>query len=359
MTTLDVIAAEVGVSPATVSRALRGKNGVSDAVRLRVVAAAEAAGYVASKRSTGIDTDVVGVIVPELDNPVFPSFVQRMQTLLVQQGYTPVVGSQFTPGVSEDEWIELMLGRSMAGLVVVSGMHADTTAPPDRYHRLRRLGVPLVLVNGFVPDLDATFIAVDDQSAVEMAVQHLGTLGHRRIGLAVGPERYTPVVRKVEALRRLVAARADTPDAITGVVEHSLFTIEGGQATGRRLVEAGGATGILCASDMMAMGVIRGARAMGLSIPRDLSVIGFDDSPVNAFLDPPLTSLRQPVADMASVAITALVEQLRTGTHPMTEYLFAPELVVRGTTGPVPRAGADDPDRRSAGGREPVLPLMR
>lgn len=332
MTTLDVLAAEVGVSPATVSRALRGKNGVSDAVRQRVLAAAEAAGYVASKRSTGIDTDVVGLIVPELDNPVFPAFVQRMQTLLVQQGYTPIVGSQFTPGVSEDEWVELMLGRSMAGLVVVSGMHADTTAPPDRYLRLRRLGVPLVLVNGFVPDLDATFIAVDDASAVEMAVQHLGTLGHRRVGLAVGPERYTPVVRKVEAIQRFVAARVG--DEFTALVEHSLFTIEGGQATGRRLIEAG-ATGIVCASDPMALGVIRAARAMGLSIPRDVSVIGFDDSPVNAFMDPPLTSLRQPVGDMASVAITALVEQLRTGQHPTTEYLFAPELIVRGTTGPV------------------------
>jgi LacI family repressor for deo operon, udp, cdd, tsx, nupC, and nupG len=333
MTTLDVIAAEVGVSPATVSRALRGKNGVSDAVRQRVLAAAEAAGYVASRRSTGIDTDVVGVIVPELDNPVFPAFVQRMQTLLVQQGYTPLVGSQFTPGISEDEWIELMLGRQMAGLVVVSGMHADTKAPPDRYTRLRRLGVPLVLVNGFVPELDATFIAVDDASAVEMAVQHLVTLGHRTVGLAVGPERYTPVVRKVEAMERLVAARAKGPTPIRGIVEHSLFTIEGGQATGRRLIEAG-ATGILCASDPMALGVIRAARAMGLSIPDDVSVIGFDDSPVNAFMDPPLTSLRQPVGDMASVAITALDEQLRTGQHPTTEYLFAPELIVRGTTGP-------------------------
>lgn len=334
MTTLDVLAAEVGVSPATVSRALRGKNGVSEAVRQRVLAAAEAAGYVASKRSTGIDTEVVGVIVPELDNPVFPSFVQRMQTLLVQQGYTPMVGSQFTPGVSEDEWIELMLGRSMAGLVVVSGMHADTLAPPDRYHRLRRLGVPLVLVNGPVPDLDATFIAVDDRSAVQMGVQHLITLGHRRIGLAVGPERYTPVVRKVEALADLVARRSNGDHPISAVVEHSLFTIEGGQATGRRLVEAG-ATGILCASDPMALGVIRGVRAMGLAVPDDVSVIGFDDSPVNAFLDPPLTSLRQPVQDMASVAVTALVEQLRTGQHPTTEYLFAPELIVRGTTGRV------------------------
>lgn len=333
MTTLDVIAAEVGVSPATVSRALRGKNGVSDAVRQRVLAAAEAAGYVASRRSTGIDTDVVGLIVPELDNPVFPAFVQRMQTLLVQQGYTPLVGSQFTPGVSEDEWIELMLGRQMAGLVVVNGMHADTTAPPDRYLRLRRLGVPLVLVNGFVPDLDATFIAVDDANAVEMAVQHLATLGHRTIGLAVGPERYTPVVRKVEAMTRLVEARRGTPVEITGLVEHSLFTIEGGQATGRRLIEAG-ATGIVCASDPMALGVIRAARALGLSIPGDVSVIGFDDSPVNAFMDPPLTSLRQPVGDMAAVAITALVEQLRTAQHPTTEYLFAPELIVRGTTGP-------------------------
>lgn len=332
MTTLDAIAAEVGVSPATVSRALRGKTGVSEEVRQRVVAAASAVGYVAPRRTSGPETSVIGIIVPELENPVFPAFVQRIQTLLVQQGFTPIAGSQFTPGVSEDEWIELLLDRSMVGLIVVSGMHADVQAPPDRYLRLRRLGVPLVLVNGVVAGLDATFISVDDATAVEMSVQHLRSLGHRRLGLAVGPERYIPVIRKVEALERLTAG-FDPADPITGIVEHSLFTIEGGQASGRRLVEAG-ATGIVCASDPMALGVIRAVRALGLSVPEDVSVIGFDDSPLNAFLDPPLTSVRQPVPEMATIAVTALVEQLRTRTHATTEYLFAPELVVRGTTGP-------------------------
>ncbi|MGF1664143.1 MAG: LacI family DNA-binding transcriptional regulator [Kineosporiaceae bacterium] len=346
MTTLDHIASEVGVSPATVSRALRGKTGVSEGVRQRVVAAAQAAGYVAARRGAGVDREVVGVIVPELANPVFPAFVQRMQTLLVQQGYTPVAGSQYTPGVSEDEWIELLLGRSMAGLVVVSGMHADVTAPPDRYLRLRRLGIPLVLVNGLVPDLDATFISADDAVAVEMAVQHLVALGHRTIGLAVGPERYSPVIRKVEALHRVVERLRGTGDAVTGLVEHSLFTIEGGQAGGRRLIEAG-ATGIVCASDPMALGVVRAARSAGLGVPGDVSVIGFDDSPLNAFLDPPLTSLRQPVHEMATIAITALVEQLQTGTQSTTEYLFPPELVVRGTTGPAP--GGDGRRDRPAG----------
>ena len=338
VTTLDSIAAEVGVSPATVSRALRGKNGVSEGVRQRVVAAASAAGYVAPRRAPGPDTAVVGVIVPELDNPVFPAFVQTIQTLLVQQGFLPISGSQFTPGVSEDEWIELLLDRSMVGLIVVSGMHADAKAPPDRYLRLRRLGVPLVLVNGFVADLEATFISVDDATAVEMSVQHLRSLGHRRLGLAVGPERYTPVIRKVEALERLVVGHDSAGDPTTGIVEHSLFTIEGGQASGRRLIEAG-ATGIVCASDPMALGVIRAARALGRSVPDDVSVVGFDDSPLNAFLDPPLTSVRQPVVEMATIAVTALVEQLRTRTQSTTEYLFAPELVVRGTTGPCGAAG--------------------
>jgi len=333
--TLDVIAAEVGVSSATVSRALRGKEGVSDAVRRQVLQAAQAAGYTAGRRPAPVDSGTVGVIVPELDNPVFPAFVQQLQLRLVRQGLTPLVGSQLASGISEDQWIELMLARSIAGLVVVSGMHADTKTSADRYLRLCRRGVALVLVNGFVPDLDATFVAVDDRLAVDMAVQHLTALGHRRIGLAVGPERYTPVQRKVEAAHALHEARRATSDPVELLVEHALFTVEGGQASGTRLIEAG-ATAVICASDPIALGVIRAARTLGLTIPHDVSIVGFDDSSLNAFLDPPLTSLRQPIADMCSVVVAALTDHLRTGDHITTEYLFAPELIVRDSTGAAP-----------------------
>ncbi|MHA7860949.1 LacI family DNA-binding transcriptional regulator [Tessaracoccus sp. Y36] len=341
--TLLDIAATVGVSAATASRALSGKAGVSAEVRRRVLQAASEVGYDRSSQRPGIRARTgtskalpVGVIVPELDNPVFPAFAQQMATRLVQQGHMPMVCSQSAPGVSEDEWIELLLSYNIAGLIVVSGMHADTHASTDRYVRLRQAGIPLVLINGHVPTLDATSISVDDALAMQAAVDHLFALGHRRLGLALGPERYVPVIRKVDGFTHALQTRG-FPSGAAPLIRHSMFTVEGGSSAAGELLDEG-ATAIICASDVMALGAIRAARARGLAVPRDVSIVGFDDSMQSAFTDPPLTTMRQPVSAMAGAAVHALVEELQQGTHATSEFLFAPELIVRGSTAAAPDA---------------------
>jgi DNA-binding LacI/PurR family transcriptional regulator len=125
------------------------------------------------------------------------------------------------------------------------------------------------------------------------------------------------------------------------LVEHSLFTVEGGQAAANALLDRG-CTAIVCGSDLMAFGAIRAARHRGLSVPRDVSVVGFDDSPLIVFADPPLTTIRQPVEAMGQAAVHALLEEIGgtlrssfSATH--AEFVFQPELVVRGSTGARPR----------------------
>lgn len=335
-TTLTDIAAQLGVSTASVSRALNGKAGVSDDLRRRVLEAAGGAGYGRTPaRSLATSASPIGVIVPELDNPVFAVFAQEMATMLVQQGHAPMLCPQSAPGISEDQWIELLLARDMAGLIVVSGMHADTHASMDRYRRLRRAQLPLVLVNGHVPDLDATTISVDDAAAMSYAVDHLVALGHRSLGLALGPERYVPVLRKVEGFTQAVLGRPELL-GMTPLVEHSMFTIEGGFAATSQLLDAG-VTAVICASDVMALGAIRAARSRGMGVPHDVSIVGFDGSAFDAFTDPPLTTLRQPVPAMARAAVRALLEELHNGTHADHEFIFKPELVVRSSTGPAPK----------------------
>lgn len=335
-TTLTDIAAQLGVSAASVSRALNGKAGVSDDLRRRVLEAAGGVGYGRTPaRSLAASASPIGVIMPELDNPVFAVFAQEMATMLVQHGHAPMLCPQSAPGISEDEWIELLLARDMAGLIVVSGMHADTHASMDRYRRLRRDKLPLVLLNGHVPGLDVTSISVDDAAAMSYAVDHLAALGHRRLGLALGPERYVPVIRKVEGFTRALRERPELAGTAP-LIEHSMFTIEGGFAATSQLLDAG-ATGIICASDVMALGAIRAARSRGLSVPRDVSIIGFDGSAFDAYTDPPLTTLRQPVSAMAKGAVRALLEELHNGTHPRNEFLFNPELIVRASTAAAPR----------------------
>ncbi len=335
------VADQAGVSQATASRVLNGKPGVSGPVRAAVLSAADALGY-ARTRSTG--RRLIGVIVPELENPIFAQYAQRLGTILAQSGATPMICTQTHGGVVEDEWIEMLLERGAAALIVVSGMHADTHSGTERYRRLRELRIPLVLVNGYVSDVDAVCISDDDRAAMSLAVTHLSSLGHERIGLAVGPERYVPVVRKVEGF-----VQAAESAGVEALVEHSLFSIEGGRVASLQLLDRG-ATAIACGSDLMALGAIQACGSRRLSVPGDVSVVGYDDSPVVAFTGPPLTTIRQSVPAMCRAAVRALREELDGRPSPRQEYLFRPELVVRGSTGAAPEKGVPStaPRRRRA-----------
>jgi LacI family transcriptional regulator, repressor for deo operon, udp, cdd, tsx, nupC, and nupG len=323
------VATQAGVSEATVSRVLNGKPGVSAARRAAVVAALDRLGYERPLRLRQRSAGLVGLITPELDNPIFPTFAQAIERDLMRHGYTPVLCTQTPGGATEDEFTDLLVERGVSGILCVSGLHADSTASPDRYTRLLHAGIPIVLINGYMAGVDAPFVSVDDRAATRLAVSHLVELGHRRIGLAVGPRRYVPVIRKVAGFTDAVAELLDADAAAP--VEHSIFSVEGGQAAGSALLDRG-CTGIVCGSDLMALGVIRAARARGLAVPRDISVVGFDDSPLIAFTDPPLTTVRQPVTAMSAAAVRALLEEIAGTPAPTTEFVFQPDLVVRGST---------------------------
>lgn len=331
---LSDIAAQAGVSEATVSRVLNGRPGVSAATRQAVLTALDLMGYERPQRLRQRSNGLVGLVTPELDNPIFPAFAQAAEKALIQHGYTPVLCTQLPGGVPEDDFIELLVERGVSGIVFVSGLHADTTARVDRYTRLTERGLPIVLVDGYASDIGAPFISPDDRTAARLAVQHLVDLGHERIGLAVGPRRFVPVIRKIEGYRQAMAQLLGVTE-VEELISHSLFSVEGGQAAAAILLERG-CTGIVCASDLMALGAIRACRGRGLSVPGDVSVVGFDDSPLIAFTDPPLTTVRKPIGPMAAAAVETLVEAINGAPMRHFELVFQPELIVRGSTGSGP-----------------------
>jgi DNA-binding LacI/PurR family transcriptional regulator len=322
------IAVQAGVSEATVSRVLNGKQNVAPATRQAVLAALDVLGFERPMRTRQRSAGLVGLITPELDNPIFPAFAQVIERNLTMRGYTPVLCTQIPGGATEDEFTSMLSERGVAGIVFVSGLHADTTAKPDRYQRLIERNLPIVLINGYVPGIAAPFFSVDDRAAMHLAVRHLTALGHERIGLAIGQARYFPVVRKLEGFREAIALAGPH---VEGRVEHSLYAFEGGQSAGSALL-AQGCTAIVCGSDMMALGAVRAARDRGLRVPDDVSVVGFDDSPLIAFTDPPLTTVRQPVTQMATAAASTLLDGIAGVPTATGEFMFQPELVVRGST---------------------------
>jgi alanine racemase len=334
--TLALIAEQAGVSEATVSRVLNGRPGASDATRQSVLTALDVLGYERPSKLRA-RAGLVGLIVPELENPIFPIMAQGMETQLAQLGYTPVLCTQTPGGVSEEEYLDLLLERGVAGIIFVSGGHADISADMSRYQALVERKLPVVYINGYAEGIDAPFISDDDFTAMDLAVAHLASMGHRRIGLAVGPDRFVPVVRKragfIDAMQRHAGVNAEEAASL---VNHSLFTVEGGQAAAHHLLAAG-CTAIVCGSDLMALGVVRTVRQCGLSVPGDVSVIGYDDSMLMAFTDPPLTTLRQSVHAMGTAAVQALMDEINGTRAPRDEFMFRPELIVRNSTGAAPR----------------------
>jgi DNA-binding LacI/PurR family transcriptional regulator len=328
------IAARAGVSEATVSRVLNGKPGVGQATREAVLAALDVSGYQRPAHARVRTTGLVGLIIPELSNPVFPAFAQAVETALVRHGYAPVLCTLTAGGVHEDDYVALLLQRGVAGIVFVSGIHAVAGTPPDRYTALRERGLPIVMVNGYLPGVDAPFVSNDDAEAVNLAVEHLADLGHQRIGLAIGPPRYTTAARRISgfhaAIRHHLPGRLASDDVDDLIVTTS-YRIEGGAAAAQTLIERG-ATGIVCGSDVMALGAIRAIRDRGLQVPQDISVIGSDDGFVPEFTDPPLTTIRQPVDAMGTAAVQALVHEIHGTPAPRAEILFRPDLVVRKST---------------------------
>jgi DNA-binding LacI/PurR family transcriptional regulator len=226
----------------------------------------------------------------------------------------------------------MLLDQHVSGVVFTGGHYAEQAAPHEHYRQLRSRGIPAVLFNAAVEGLDFPCVATDDVTAARQAFTHLASLGHQRIGLVAGPQDHIPSRRKLAAFTEH-SRRGAGP----GPVEHALFSLEGGQAATTRLLRHG-VTGIICASDVLALGAIRAVRRAGLSVPGDVSVVGYDDSAFMNCTDPPLTTVRQPIESMGKAAVALLVNQMENVSVYPEELLFEPELVVRGSTGPVPMA---------------------
>jgi LacI family repressor for deo operon, udp, cdd, tsx, nupC, and nupG len=328
------IAVKAGVSEATVSRVLNGKTGVAEETRQAVLTALDVLGFERPTRLRRRSAGLIGLVMPELINPIFPAFAQVIESALSQRGYTPVLCTQSPSGATEEEYVEMLLERGVSGIIFVSGLHADTGADHARYQALVDRGLPVVFVNGWLPTVTAPFISADEYVATQLAVSHLVALGHRRIGFASGPERFLVVQRKLAGYRAAMKAESGLTDSqVDELVELSMFGVEGGAVAAQRLLGIG-VSAVVCGSDMMALGVIRAARRRGLSVPGDVSVVGYDDAPMMEFTDPPLTTIRQPVSAMGLAAVQSLLEEVRGHVTPHTEFLFRPELVVRGSTGP-------------------------
>jgi DNA-binding LacI/PurR family transcriptional regulator len=343
---LAEVAKKAGVSEATVSRVLNGRGGVSEATRTAVLTALDVLGYERPSKLRGERGRLVGLVLPELQNPIFPALAEVVTASLAQRGFTPALCARTIGGVPERDYIEMLLDHQVSGVVFAGGSYALANAEHEHYRALTERRMPVVMVNAGVGGLGFPHISTDDAVAVEQAYRHLRSLGHRTVGMVMGSEDHMPSRRKLEALEKVAVG--------PWFVEQTTFSMESARLAAGRLIQRG-ATGLICASDVLALGSIRAARRLGLDVPADVSVVGYDDSALMTCTDPPLTTVRQPIEMMGQAAVDLLVNQIEgIGVAP-DELLFEPELVVRGSTGAAP--GMRGPSGASVvGGRAGAVP---
>lgn len=333
MSKLSDVAARVGVSEATVSRVLNGRPGVSPATRDAVLAALDVMGYERPSRLAGTRGRLVGFMVSDITNPVFAAMAADIGSRLAGEGFGIALCAFDAHGdsLSEEDYIQLLLDQQVSGVILAGGGFHNASTPAERYEPLIERGIPTVLMNASTLELPFPRIECDDKVAAELAWQHLSSLGHRRIGLVLGEPEHVPSDLKLETVKRL--SRQAGEDLDPKLVARSDYTIEHAQVLACSLISREGATALICSSDLMALGVIRAAERLGLSVPEDISVVGYDDSLLMAHTGPPLTTLRQPVARMSGAAVRALVAQITDDDTRPANHLYDPELILRSSTG--------------------------
>ena len=328
---LAEIAEAAGVSISTVSRVLNRRAGVNEETRRKVLRVLAERPY--SPRGLGAlqRTGVLGLLIPELSNPVFPAFAEALETRAAGRGYSTVLCNTRSASIREEEYVRMLLARGVEGMVFVSPEATDVRASHDHYRQLKAEGVHMVFVNGGMPSLEVPDVGVDEQAAGYLAARHLAELGHRRIGFVSGPTRSMPA--RLKATGWAVALEeAGLPHGVE-LIEHAPYGPAGGASAMGRLLDGPRPTGVICSSDLMALGAISEARRRGLAVPRDLSVVGFDDIPLAAYCTPALTTLAQPIPEIARAAVDGLLADMESAPAVVRAgSVFRPRVVVRDST---------------------------
>jgi LacI family transcriptional regulator len=337
--TIRDVARVANVHPGTVSRALNVETRglVNPETAERVLKAADQLGYRPNRIARGLKTSrshTIGVLIPDITNPLFPPILRGIEDRLDEAGYTSLIVNTDNDAERERVYLEAMRGRQVDGFI-------SATARLDRelVVELAAAGTPLVLVNRSLEDGSVPAVTVDDRKGIALAVDHVASLGHERIGHVGGPQNLSTGHRRyVGFLEAMERAGFEVPD------EHVRFGAyftedEGAKACAELLDAAPELTAIVAGNDLLALGCYDTVEARGVSCPGDLSVVGFNDMPFVDRLRPPLTSVRIPQREIGKVAADLLLEQLGGGSDSHDEILLEPTLVVRGSTGEPGQAG--------------------
>jgi LacI family transcriptional regulator len=332
MVTIKDIAREVGVSPATVSRALADSPLVNEKTKQRIQHVARTRGYERNELARGLvkgSSRALGLVVPDITNPFFSDIARGVGEITDQHGFGVILcntGEQFD---TELKYIRLLRRKRVDGFIL-----ASVTVDDPVVQELAGNETPFILVSRLSRGTDAPFIVVDDRAGARLAVEHLAILGHTQIGFVGGP----PDVQASQ-------------DRMTGyqevLQEHRLeerkdwacyadFNQAAGRRAGRRMLALRSRpTAIFAANDVTALGVLEAAEELDLRIPRDLSLVGYDNIVYASLPRIQLTTVAQPAVEMGQIAADWLLSVIRGEKRSPLQQVLTPQLIIRSTTAPL------------------------
>jgi DNA-binding LacI/PurR family transcriptional regulator len=344
--TIQDVATLAGTSPSTVSNLLNGRvERMRPETRLRVERAMQQLGYRANEVARHLKNGyapIIGLVIPSVANPFWGSFVQHVEEAAHARGYQVLLGNGGRDPEREMQYAESLWVHGVRGIIFGSSPISLTYVL-----KLVERGIRVVVFDRSVAhgDLDEWAgidgVSVDNVAGGYQATKHLLDLGHRHIGFISGPLRTASRLERLEGYRLALLDSGIRPDRslvwadqranTIGDVEGAEIGREGARALLSRTQRP---TGLLTINDMYALGALAGARDLGLQAPHDISIIGFDDIPIAELASPSLTTIRQPLGDMMTLAVQTLIGRLTGEKEGPAQHITVPtELILRESTG--------------------------
>ncbi|MGB9757048.1 MAG: LacI family DNA-binding transcriptional regulator [Candidatus Bipolaricaulaceae bacterium] len=331
MVTIKDIAQVAGVSPSTVSRALNDSPLISKETKARIRRIAEELGYERNELARGLvkgTSRALGLIVPDITNPFFAEIARGVSDVAHAEGYGVLLCTTEGDLTREAEYLRFLRRKRVDGLI----LSAVTMDDPNLSEVLNS-SIPFVLVSRLVRGLDAPFVVGDDKTGARLAVEHLVRLGHEKIAFLGGPANVQSSHDRMIAYQGVL--REYGLKLYSGLAVFADFTQKAGYEAAKKMLRGSSRpTAIFAANDVIALGVMEAAEELGLSIPQDLSLVGYDDISYAALPRIQLTTVAQPTYEMGKIAAEYLLAVCEGEAREKLRCVLPPRLVVRKTTAP-------------------------
>ena len=338
MVTIKDVARTAGVSPATVSRVLNDQRYVKEDVRARVLEAIKTLNYRPNRvaqRLRAAKSYLVGVILSDIKNPFYTLALSGIEQVLSEQGLSVLICNSNIDQKRENDFISLMISEEVAGVII-----APAQEQSEAMAEALKNGLPLVVIDRRMSRPITDVVLADNQQGARAAIAHLIQLGHRRIGIVNGPQRLTSGRERYAGyLQAMNEAGLTVDEAHVRFGDYQLesgYTLTRDMLSGPTLPSA-----LFIANNLMTIGALNAIHEMGLKIPEQVAVVGFDDLPWAQSLNPPLTTVGQPAYEIGVHAAELLLNRVAFPDRPARTVVLNTELIIRASTGsPVDHSGS-------------------